>query len=252
MSLLKTEALVLRKYDFRETSLIVNFYSRDFGKFSGILKGIRKDPQKFASTIELFSHNEIIFYHNRNASLSLISQCDLKDNFTSIRQDMLKIGLASMMIELVDLVMSPEDKNEEVFDLALTALKELQSSASPEKILTIFKIKLLVLSGFKPHLDSCLCCSAKILGESKFSLSQGGLLCFKCYHKDAKARNIFRGTIASILHIERNSFKNNLNLGMNPEIKKELEQILNAFLSFHLEKELKSQRPLAGLIAGAR
>jgi recombinational DNA repair protein (RecF pathway) len=29
---------------------------------------------------------------------------------------------------------------------------------------------------------------------------------------------------------------------MNPQIKKELEIILNAFLNFHLEKELKSQK----------
>jgi recombinational DNA repair protein (RecF pathway) len=33
-------------------------------------------------------------------------------------------------------------------------------------------------------------------------------------------------------------------LGMNPQIKKELELILNAFLNFHLERELKSQRVL--------
>ena len=31
---------------------------------------------------------------------------------------------------------------------------------------------------------------------------------------------------------------------MNPQIKKELNIILNAFLNFHLEKELKSQKVL--------
>ena len=56
------------------------------------------------------------------------------------------------------------------------------------------------------------------------------------------ARAIFRGTVASILHIEKNDFRNNLNLGMNPQIKKQLNLILNAFLNFHLEKEIKSQR----------
>jgi hypothetical protein len=78
----------------------------------------------------------------------------------------------------------------------------------------------------------------------------GGLLCVKCYNKDLSARTIFRGTIASILHIEKNDFKTNLNLGMNPQIKKELGLILNAFLNFHLEKELKSQRVLNKLAVG--
>jgi hypothetical protein len=70
----------------------------------------------------------------------------------------------------------------------------------------------------------------------------GGLLCAKCCTKDMSARSIFRGTVATVLHIEKNEFKNCLNLGMNPQIKKELEFILNSFLNFHLEKELKSQK----------
>jgi DNA repair protein RecO (recombination protein O) len=137
-----------------------------------------------------------------------------------------------------------EDKNEEVFDLFLDSLKELQASVNPEKVAIIFKIKLLVLSGFKPHFDSCVSCRAKILGQSKFSLMLGGLLCGQCCGKDAGARSIFRGTVASILHIERNDFRSNLNLGMNPEIKKELDLVLNSFLNFHLERELKSQKVL--------
>jgi DNA repair protein RecO (recombination protein O) len=103
---------------------------------------------------------------------------------------------------------------------------------------------MLALSGFKPHFDSCISCADRIMGQSKFSLSLGGLLCPRCYQKDLSSRSIFRGTVASILHIERNDLKTNLNLGMNPQIKRELELILNSFLNFHLERELKSQKVL--------
>lgn len=78
------------------------------------------------------------------------------------------------------------------------------------------------------------------MGQSKFSVALGGLLCMSCVHKDLKSRLIFRGTVASILHIEKNEFNNTLNLGMNPQIKKELDFVLNSFLSFHLGKKLKS------------
>lgn len=242
MSIHKTEAIVLRRYDFRETSLITNFYTRDFGKISGILKGIRLEPVKFASNVEPFSHNEIIFYQKKNSSLHLVSACELKDNFTLVRQNVYKIGLSSMMMELIDVVMPPEDKNEDIFDLTLMSLKEMEGTYNPEKVVTIFKIKLLALSGFKPHFDSCVSCSDRILGHSKFSLVYGGLLCNRCCHKDMAARSIFRGTVASILHIQKNDFRNNLNLGLNPQIKRELEAILNAFLNFHLERELKTQK----------
>lgn len=247
MAIQRTEAIVLRRQDLRETSLIANFYTRDFGKVTGVLKGIRTEPGKFASSVELFSYNEIIFYEKRNSAVHLISQCDLRESFTAARQNIVKSTVASVMMELTSAIMGQEDKNEEVFDLALSCLRELEKSYNAEKIMTIFKIKILSLSGFEPHFDSCVVCDARMGGQAKFSLGLGGLLCPKCFYKDQKARTIFRGTIATLLHIQRNTLPVNLTLGMNPEIKKELEIILNAFIQFHLEKELKSQRVLSDL-----
>ncbi|MDD4939717.1 MAG: DNA repair protein RecO [Candidatus Omnitrophica bacterium] len=244
MSIHKTEVLVLRKWDFRETSLVVNFFSRDFGKLSGILKGIRQEPAKFASTLEPFSRNEIVFYKKTNTSLHLVSQCDVRDNFSPIRENISKVGAASFMMELIDALTAQEDPNAGIFDFAATALKEMAVNDNPDKIMTIFKIKMLSFTGFKPHFDSCVSCGERVNGHSKFSFTLGGLLCLKCYPKDHAARSIFRGTVASILHIEKNDFRSNLNLGMNPQIKRELNTILNAFLNFHLEKELKSQKVL--------
>ncbi len=244
MPIHKAEAIVLSKRDFRETSLIVNFYTREFGKLSGILKGIRKEPDKFASSLEPFSLNDIVFYKHSATTLHLVSQCDLKNNFTPIRQNMFKVGMASIVLELIDAVMQLDDRNEDIFNLGVDTLSGLVSNNNPDKITTIFKIKMLSLSGFKPNLDSCVICTNKILGESKFSLKLGGLLCLKCGPKDLNSRAIFRGTIATILHIEKNDFKANLNLGINPQIKRELDLVLNAFLNFHLEKELKSQKVL--------
>ena len=242
MSIHKAEALVIGRRDFRETSLIVNFYTREFGKLSGILKGIRKEPEKFASPVETFSCNDIVFYKKRDTSLHLVSQCDLKYDFHPLRNNLPRMTASSVMVELVNSLMLEEDKNEEVFDLTVQSLKELETNPNPEKIVTIFKIKMLSISGFKPHFDSCVSCNSRIIGESKFSLSMGGLICPGCYNKDIKARSIFRGTIASILHIQKNDFKTNLNLGLNPQIKRELDGILTAFLNFHLGKELWSEK----------
>jgi DNA repair protein RecO (recombination protein O) len=174
----------------------------------------------------------------------LITQADKLNNFSGIRQSVEKANTTGYMMELINSIMQPEDKNEEIFNLALASIKELETNYSPEKIATIFKIKILKLSGFKPHFDSCVSCRQKITTQSKFSLLLGGLLCPDCIQKDLASRSIFRGTIATILHIEKNSFLSSLNLGINPQIKKELDLILNSFLNFHLGRELKSQKVL--------
>jgi DNA repair protein RecO (recombination protein O) len=242
MSIDKAQALILNKRDIRETSIIIDFYSREFGKLSGLLKGIRAEPHKFASNLEPFSLNEIIFYRKTRSNIHLVSQADKLSDFSAIRSSIEKTAQAGFMMEMIASIMQPEDKNEEIFDLALASLKEMETNYNPSKIATIFKIKMLNLSGFKPHFDSCVSCSEMINGQAKFSLSMGGLLCPRCMQKDPTSRSIFRGTIATVLHIERNAFSASLNLGMNPQIKKELDLILNSFLSFHLGKELKSQK----------
>ena len=241
MSIHKTEAIVLNKFDFRETSMIANFYTRECGKISGILKGIRKEPKKFASSLEIFSHNEIVFYRSKSSSLHLVSQCDIKDNFHPIRQDMVKASMGNIVSELIHAICPEDDANEDIFFLAISCLKEMEKIFDPDKIMLIFKIKMLALSGFKPHFDSCVCCEEKISGHSKFSVMMGGLLCPKCYPKDMKARAIFRGTVATILYIEKNDLAENLKLGLNPVVKKELNFVLNSFLDFHLGKKLKSE-----------
>lgn len=244
MSIHKTEAIVIKTFNFRETSVIATLYTKDFGKINGILKGIKTQPPKFASTLEPFSHNEIVFYKKRNTSLHLVSQCDLKDNFVFLRDEVRKITLASVMMELLDVLMPLEEVNRDIFDLSITCLKAMSNYLYIDKIATIFKIKLLILSGFKPHFDSCISCGDRILGQAKFSIELGGLICPNCFKKDCKARSIFRGTIATILHIEKSNLADNLRLGINPQIKRELDSILQSFLDFHIDRKLKSQNVL--------
>ncbi|MDP1853173.1 MAG: DNA repair protein RecO [Candidatus Omnitrophota bacterium] len=242
MAICKTEAIVIRTFDFRETSIIAEFFTRDFGRLKGILKGIRKDRKKFASTLEPFSLNEIIFYQSRNSELHLVSGCDLEDGFLNVRSDLKKIHLASFLMELVSALFAPEDKNEEAFEVILSSLEDLSSVNDPEKIISIAQIKLLRLSGFKPHFDSCVLCNNDISGEAKFSSKFGGLLCPKCAYRDSQIHPVLRGTIASIKHIERSGWSDTLRLNLAHPIKAELKNMLDKFLMFHLEKRLKTAR----------
>ncbi|MCM8782771.1 MAG: DNA repair protein RecO [Candidatus Omnitrophica bacterium] len=248
MALVKTEGVVIKRFDYGETSLIVHFYTKDYGKINLIFKGIKDKPAKFSSFLELFSWNDIIFYKKKNATLHLASHCDLKDNFEQIRSNLDKVAFASMIIELLDIVTPLEEPHPEIFNLILEVLKVLSEYSYPDKVLIIYKIKLLSLCGFKPHINSCINCHERISDQARFSVSLGGLLCPRCQKKDLKARPIYRGTIATILHIERNDLANNLRLGINPQIKKEIDYIMQSLFEFHLEKKLKSEKVALELI----
>lgn len=242
--ILKTEAIVLKSFDFRETSRIVTFFTKEYGKVKGILKGIRKDPKKFGSQVDKFSVNDIVYYQHRNSDLHLVSQCDLRVYFFEIRKDLKKTLAASYILELVDCIMPAEEKNTEVYTLMNDYLLSLETALDIGKLVHMFQVKILLYSGFKPHLDSCLECRKKIYGQARFSLNKGGLICSRCESADHNATLISPGAVASILHIERSDWSYCLRLTLSDAVKKELKYVLNNFLVFHLERRLKTAKYL--------
>lgn len=240
----KTEGIVLKTFDFRETSRIATFFTRDYGKLKGILKGIRKDSRKFGSYVDRCSVNDIVFYHYRNSDLHLISQCDLKEYFLPIQQEYKRSLAAHYALELINILMPAEEANSIIYQLILDYLRSLQTQKDIDKLVYLFQIKILQSSGFRPYLDSCLKCQKKVVSKAKFSLRSGGLLCQSCLSLSGEAMAISQGTIASIVHIEKNTWPEAIRLGLTSTVKKELKYILNNFLVYHLEKSLKTSRYL--------
>ncbi|MBN1869688.1 MAG: DNA repair protein RecO [Candidatus Omnitrophica bacterium] len=235
-----TEAIVLKTFDFRETSRIAVFYTKDYGKIKGVLKGIRADPKKFGSNIDKFSVNDIVYYEYTRSDLHLVSQCDLKQFYFAIRQDYKRNVAANYILELVDTVMPQEHTNRKVYHLMLDYLSSLETTQDIDKMVHIFQIKILLLSGFRPHIDACVQCRKKVEGKARFSLRAGGLVCSDCPSTETDFTVISKGTIASMLHIEKSDWPASLRLGLTQTVRKELKYILNNFLVYHLGRKIRS------------
>jgi len=237
-----TEGIVLKTFDFRETSRIATFYTKQYGKVKGVLKGVRKDSKKFGSSIDRFSVNDIVYYRYSRSDLHLVSQCDLIQYFFAVRQDYKRNIAANYMIELVDTVMPSEEPNKRVYSLMLDFLEHLETAKDIDKLVHIFQIKILMISGFRPQIDSCVHCQRKIHGRAKFSLKDGGLLCQDCPSEESESAIISKGTVASILHIEKNATLKNLRLGFTATVRRELKYVLNNFLVYHLGRQIKAAK----------
>jgi len=242
MAILKTEAIVLKTFDLRETSRIAVFFTEEYGKVSGVLKGIRKDSKKFGSSVDRFSVNDIVYYQYRNSDLHLISQCDLKEFYYPLRRDLRKSMAATYALELVYKIMPSEEKNPQVYQLMKDFFESLQEGDDVDQLVHAFQIKILLHSGFRPHLDACVRTKKKIVGKALFSVKDGGLIAADEPVLSKETYPISPGTTASILHIENNEWEKCLRLKLTEVIRKELKYILNNFLVFHLGKQIKSAR----------
>lgn len=243
--ILKTEAIVLKVIDYRETSRIATLFSQEYGKIKGVLKGIRKDPRKFSSSVDRFSVNDIVYYEYRHSDIHLISHCDMKEYFMPIRQDLKRMTAASYAMEMIDTVMPLEQPNQAIYVLLKDYLHGLGRCADVSKLVHMFQIKMLMFSGFRPHLESCVQCERMVEGATRFSERLGGLVCSNCKDPGGQWVPISRGAMASIMHVQREPWAKAMQLGIAPIIQKELKFILNHFLVFHMERHLRSTRFLS-------
>lgn len=229
----KDSGFILRRYNFRETSLIATLYTYRFGKIRGIFKGFYTNKKEFSSSLDVFSLNEFIFYPKKS-EIWLVSQADSLAYYPYLRIDLEKAKVAAIMFNFVDKAMELWDRNEYVFGLLNNCLNLLEKQRSL-KILYIFLIKFLTLSGFKPEFNHCIDCHITLTNDILFSASRGGLLCIKCALKNSDAHRISPQASKSLLYIQNTNFP--LVSRLNPGVKceEEILNILKSFVAYHFE-----------------
>ena len=232
---------MLRRQDLRETSLILTFYTKGFGKIKGIVRGVRgQRPICSGGSFELFAHDEVVFYERKRTEFFTISQCDLVEFFNPVRESLTRLSYATYMAELLDSVTQLSDKNEDVFALLLNSLKLLSGSASPRRVARIFEIKLLDYLGIMPTLEQCVGCASVPGADARFSLRHGGLICPKCASSDKLACRLLPGTIKFMEYVRAVPFEKAANVKVAERVGRELEGLLRRFLDYHIERRLKT------------
>lgn len=189
MSIHRTHGIVLRTRKLRESSKIIVFFTRDYGKISAVAKGSRKPKSKFGSSLEIFTRSAIIFYKKENRDLHTLSHSEILSPYKGLKQDVVKVAYASVAGEMVERLVPGEEANKHLYMLLSTALKQidLAERAQLEVILASYELKMLHAVGYGPELTRCVRCSKAVKGDAWFGLVSGGLLCPICRDKDLNA-----------------------------------------------------------------
>lgn len=195
-----TEAVVLRSFAYGEADRILHLYTAERGRLGAIAKGVRKTRSRFGGRLEPFSHVEVVLHRGRG-ELATVTGAALVRSHDAIRVDSYRLRVGVIGLEAMLRLFTEEERNERAF-LALTrfldALDEIDrpSAGRPEldPVGLSFQLKLLWVSGFLPHLGSCVECGAtdEIVG---FQPGAGGVVCSHC---DTTAIPVSAGGLAGV------------------------------------------------------
>lgn len=237
MGIHTTDAIVLRRYPFRETSVIVSCLTQHFGKIKGLIKGLRTHPNRHRSAMEVLTVNRIVFYDTHTSQIHLISQCELVKPLAGLQQDLDLTRAASFCVELTDAVTPLEEPQPAVYRLLSETLDRLASQAAGRDAIRLhFIVRLLRLAGFQPQLDVCTGCNGPVHAAGYWSAKQGGLLCHQCLHEDPKAEPALPETLEALEMLSHNEQPVNL----APHLLHLLKWRIDQFLKWRLEHPLKT------------
>jgi DNA repair protein RecO (recombination protein O) len=180
MAIINTPAIVLRRVNHGETSLIVNFYTREYGKIAAIAKGARRQKSQFAGLLDLMNYLNVVLYTKETREVQTLSSAEYAVPFLKIQQDIEKTYLGMTMLETLRQAIIGEEPHPEVFDLLVQSLEVLNNkSAAGIETLWWFHLHLVSLLGFQPQIQDCYQCG-KALQNGFFSADTGQIHCGDC------------------------------------------------------------------------
>jgi len=236
---LRVEGVVLRHSDWGETDRLLLLYTRERGKLRALAKGVRKLRSRKAGHLEPFTRVALMLARGRD--MWIVTQAETVEAYQPLRENLLKLGQAAYVLELVDRFGYEEGEDAGLYQLLTATLRRISEEEDAFLAVRYFEMRVLDLFGFRPQLFECVRCAAEIKPQDQFfSALQGGVLCPKCGPQDPTARPASIEALRFLRHIQRSNYPETKRARIPASIRNEMEILLQYYLTYHLERKLNS------------
>ncbi|MCX5803202.1 MAG: DNA repair protein RecO [Proteobacteria bacterium] len=257
MALHKDEAIVLFKRAYGESDKIIRLFTLKSGKIGAIAKGANKSQKRFMNTLEPFNHINVEYFERHGKGMVRIENADIIETNSGIETSLKKACTAGFFTEFVDKLTKEKERHDELFYTLKEVLKNIKHVEFTFNDILYYQLKMLETLGYMPNFHACVYCGKDILEDKKlyFSKERGGILCPICSRslphntypvgvipRLASMRNAKDSSEFGVRSSEK--FIGKTNTEKDEGFEKEAREIMEDFMSFHLDVEFKSYRIL--------
>jgi DNA repair protein RecO (recombination protein O) len=183
MSVLTSEAVVLRTWPVHEADLIVSFFTREYGRMRGVAKAALKSRKRFGGALEPMTLARAWFAERPRQELVRLDQLEILRSPLSTPVDQARMAVLSFFAETIDEALPERDPQETVYRLLVSVLEQTSAVKSeivqPWMALTYFSLWMTRLMGLLPDIGHCIVCGDTLgSGEVRFNAYADGLFCW--------------------------------------------------------------------------
>ena len=183
MSVVSTPAVLLRSFNYSETSRVLRLYTKDLGLVSVMAKGVRRAGARGHGGLDTFSRGELTAYLRPTRDLQTFKEFAVEEAGGSLARDVLRFAGASVLAEIVLLHAGP-DPSPQVFERLTNALRRIDAVPREGIIGAVLAEGWMLVTtlGYEPQIELCVHCG-RTLGATevlRFDFSAGGVRCSDC------------------------------------------------------------------------
>lgn len=189
------------------------------------------------SGTQFLCFGEYLLYKGNNTYN--INSCETIEMFYDIRIDLDKLKYAVYITKIINDITTENQNSYKILQLFLNTLYVISKTEKDlDLVISIFRIRLMSIIGFRPNIDKCVNCGEKDNFEF-FSFLDNGFKCANCGKLDKGAIKISETTKDAIRYIVLSDAKKIYSFEISEESKRELEIVSKLYLTEKLEKEYK-------------
>lgn len=120
----KTRGIVLHQIKYSDSGIVVQLYTRKFGRLSFLAKGVRnRKTGKQNVFFQPFFILDLVIYHKESREMQSLKEFTVPYNLNGIQSDIKKTSIALFLAEVLASVLREETQNEELFDFLEESIK---------------------------------------------------------------------------------------------------------------------------------
>lgn len=247
MPLFKTEAIVLQRINLTESSLLITFFTREFGKVKCVAKGARKIKSRYGGRFEPFTCLNIIYSGKQHQNLYTLNHCDTIKPFYNLKKDYARLVTGCYFTEIINSLTGEASKSEELFHFFFQMLYLLENTRNLSVLIRIFEMRTIAISGYAPKFNSCLVCKNEPIDKYlHFHFQEGGVICGKCLDNTSPGRRITLGTLNYLKKTLTINLDSIDRLKFPKGLDEEIALITQLYLKTMIGRDFKSYKLLVG------
>ena len=238
--IIKTEAVVLSKINYGDTSSIVSVYTESEGKISAIVKGGRSPKSKIGKIIDPLNHLQIIIYNKNSRDVQLLSDANLISHFVNIKEDFNATKFGFAIIELIKNLTADHETNTKLFNGLIKILNMINDkNEAPAFLYGRFLLFFLSELGYELSIDKCAVCNNQVIARQHLGFDfQSGFVCSNCFESHSGLENVPAELFDLIFCLKSNRKTEKFSV----DLMDKFNLLLERYLKFHISdfKGIKS------------